>query len=1058
MADDDVSVATSGDASAIDARSPPCPPLPAAAVAVAVTTVAAADAVAARPDAAVATAAGIITAAIATASAVPDEPSSTGPQSMMPATVGSPAKLSQSSLPFASAQQQLQHQQQQRQQQQDQEQERKPQKQLHSPYDESQRRPLHPEPSSPSSPSVAMKQSPSPQHSPFAPSSPSPLGPSSPSKSHSSSQHQPRTQSPDSPPSARSLPPLASEQGLSPVGPPHVVRFVEPDADVYSAAMRPKSQKPLTRRTASFDVPRSNNLREQTLTSLTSSASFSQLRQRNPYRHASLPGAGLPGDKPSLKTSTSLIDLHAKLFPVKDEQPDLLPGFERKLLQPSVDQPTLPGLKPKMNVLLDGFAFINLAAQAISQDEFSKCFVPKPRTRWTLQLVLFTPVYTLGWIFRYAVLFPYRLTLLLSASVFFFAAMPIVLWMRDESMQRWLFKFYCSAFLRAWGSQINFHGRKPVLAEPHVFVSNHTSVIDYIVLSAHDFPHATVAQTHGGLIGMFEHSVLTLNGSLMFNRNEKKDRGVIAQKMRKHVHNTENVPLLIFPEGTCVNNEYTVLFHKGAFELDAAVVPVAIKYDKTWADAYWHSKTQSFTSHILFLMTRWALVADVWYLPPEHPETYRDSTTFANAVKAKISKQAKLKNLSWDGYFKNFAPAQEKRERLNETPQKRYGAVLQSRLRSISGAGSSSHNLSNLASHSNQPSSTPSHAPALRRSHSFCTSALPRRLNHSSSPASPYLDQHSLSTDARNAILVSLLDYDASNPSWAGSRPRASELAARTEDIVGVWRTYTKSRGRATTATLSIDRLGLGEVDPEADEEACRRVENASWRVWFLSRAKSEMAAAVAAAAASGAAASDSAAAAPLAGASAAQAAEKGSPRRVGSGLHLSLSGVWGNASSPPHSPMGSGSRSGSGGNLVGSMTANGHGGPTSPMSPGLLVETAVQLIGETVGDYFGAFAVAGGGAGGRSVPRVVESDVEDDADENDENGSDRPEDEDDEDEEDDEDYGDGTDDGDLSEEAEVSEDDDDDDDDEDDDILEMRIPRVGATSATTGRVEIPVN
>ena len=49
-------------------------------------------------------------------------------------------------------------------------------------------------------------------------------------------------------------------------------------------------------------------------------------------------------------------------------------------------------------------------------------------------------------------------------------------------------------------------------------------------------------------------------------------------RMRAHVANATSSPILIFPEGTCVNNEYTVLFHKGAFELDAQICPVAIKY------------------------------------------------------------------------------------------------------------------------------------------------------------------------------------------------------------------------------------------------------------------------------------------------------------------------------------------------------------------------------------------------------------------------------------------------------------------------------------------------
>ena len=67
-------------------------------------------------------------------------------------------------------------------------------------------------------------------------------------------------------------------------------------------------------------------------------------------------------------------------------------------------------------------------------------------------------------------------------------------------------------------------------------------------------------------------------GSLTFERNEKKDREKLTLKLKNHVraHYTM-APILIFPEGTCVNNDYTVLFHKGAFELGVPVCPVAIK-------------------------------------------------------------------------------------------------------------------------------------------------------------------------------------------------------------------------------------------------------------------------------------------------------------------------------------------------------------------------------------------------------------------------------------------------------------------------------------------------
>jgi glycerol-3-phosphate O-acyltransferase 3/4 len=49
--------------------------------------------------------------------------------------------------------------------------------------------------------------------------------------------------------------------------------------------------------------------------------------------------------------------------------------------------------------------------------------------------------------------------------------------------------------------------------------------------------------------------VLNSLGCLWFNRTEVKDRHIVARRMREHVHRGDSTPLLIFPEGTCVNNE-----------------------------------------------------------------------------------------------------------------------------------------------------------------------------------------------------------------------------------------------------------------------------------------------------------------------------------------------------------------------------------------------------------------------------------------------------------------------------------------------------------------------
>lgn len=242
-----------------------------------------------------------------------------------------------------------------------------------------------------------------------------------------------------------------------------------------------------------------------------------------------------------------------------------------------------------------------------------------------------------------------------------------------------LFKLGCKMWLITFGAVVRHHGQKKKENEPHIYVANHTSFTDFFLLSSHEFPHATLAQVHGGLFGIFQHYLLALIGSLEFNRDEQRDRILISERMKLHTSSPENLPLLVFPEGTCVNNEATVLFHKGAFELGAAVVPVAIKYNKRLLDPYWNTREQSFSQHVLYLMTRWFMIADVWWLPLQRQKEGETTIEFTNRVKAMISEAAGLMNLSWDGYMKNFMK-NTFRDKLLLSTQQQYADNLKSEM------------------------------------------------------------------------------------------------------------------------------------------------------------------------------------------------------------------------------------------------------------------------------------------------------------------------------------------------------------------------------------------
>ncbi|KAF9587003.1 hypothetical protein IFM89_039782 [Coptis chinensis] len=62
----------------------------------------------------------------------------------------------------------------------------------------------------------------------------------------------------------------------------------------------------------------------------------------------------------------------------------------------------------------------------------------------------------------------------------------------------------------------------------------------------------------------YNSGVLVASGSIA---QEAKDREIVARKLREHVQGADNNPLLIFPEGTCVNNHYIVTFKKISIHL-----------------------------------------------------------------------------------------------------------------------------------------------------------------------------------------------------------------------------------------------------------------------------------------------------------------------------------------------------------------------------------------------------------------------------------------------------------------------------------------------------------
>ena len=90
---------------------------------------------------------------------------------------------------------------------------------------------------------------------------------------------------------------------------------------------------------------------------------------------------------------------------------------------------------------------------------------------------------------------------------------------RRQQLERRLVQFQCQIFVASWTGVIQYHGPRPVARQNRVWVCNHTSMIDYIILTAYS-PFCVIMQLHPGWVGFLQTQVLNCLGCLWFNRTE----------------------------------------------------------------------------------------------------------------------------------------------------------------------------------------------------------------------------------------------------------------------------------------------------------------------------------------------------------------------------------------------------------------------------------------------------------------------------------------------------------------------------------------------------------
>uniref|UniRef100_A0A8C7XYX7 Glycerol-3-phosphate acyltransferase 4 n=1 Tax=Oryzias sinensis TaxID=183150 RepID=A0A8C7XYX7_9TELE len=299
----------------------------------------------------------------------------------------------------------------------------------------------------------------------------------------------------------------------------------------------------------------------------------------------------------------------------------------------------------------DVIYFCRKGVESIIDDEVTKSFSAQELESWNLLTrsirrfphrgLRLTLLWGLGVLIRYGILLPLRVILAVTGIFLFVILSTSVGFLPNSKLRFFLgekvhlmgYRF-CVKSLTAF---ITYHNSENRPKNGSICVANHTTPLDVIIL-ANDRCYSLVGQVHRGLLGLIQRAMVKSSPHIWFERAEVKDRHLV----------------------------------KGSFEIGCTIFPVAIKYDFRFGDAYWNSSKFGLVHHLLRIMSSWALVCSVWYLPPMNREEGEDAVQFAKRVKAALAAQAGLADLTWDGGLKRTKV----KDAFKEEQQRLYSEIL----------------------------------------------------------------------------------------------------------------------------------------------------------------------------------------------------------------------------------------------------------------------------------------------------------------------------------------------------------------------------------------------
>uniref|UniRef100_A0A2K5JV04 Phospholipid/glycerol acyltransferase domain-containing protein n=1 Tax=Colobus angolensis palliatus TaxID=336983 RepID=A0A2K5JV04_COLAP len=292
--------------------------------------------------------------------------------------------------------------------------------------------------------------------------------------------------------------------------------------------------------------------------------------------------------------------------------------------------------------LSDMFYFSKKGLEAIVEDEVTQKFSSEELVSWKLLTrtnvnfqyisLRLTMVWVLGDIVRYCVPLPLRVTLA------FVGVSLLVIGTTLVGQLEMVHLTCCRICPRSLSGTIHYHNKQYRPQKGGICVANHTSLIDILILTTGGC-YAMVGQVLGSLMRIIQRVMVKACPHVWFECSEMKDRHLVTKRLKEHI---------------------------GSFEIGGTIHPVAIKYNPQFGDAFWNSSKYNMVSYL------WAIVGDVWYMPPITRKEGEDTVQFANRVKSAIAIQGGLTELPWDGGLKRAKV----KDTFKEGQQKNYSKMI----------------------------------------------------------------------------------------------------------------------------------------------------------------------------------------------------------------------------------------------------------------------------------------------------------------------------------------------------------------------------------------------